>query len=188
MGLGRLPSSGLPLLTSDSVKGIFLAPAWSNRGGLDVKQPGMRVLLLRCYVDPVDIAWSWLYHSHGHSLTGTFHRYMYSRGGDRSTPIADWLGRSRRLVQWDRPFASCDCSNCRGGALYSSPRAERLLELKSNILALLLVWSSTLMHGVWLTGDGTIRLGYGSRAALWTTFGSEFRVFNGARTFQALLT
>jgi len=177
---------GLPLLTSDSVKRVFLAPAWSNRGGRDVRQPGLRVLLSRHYDDPVDIAWSWLYHSRGHSLTGDFQRY--SRGGDRSTPVADWQGRARRLVQWDRPFDSCDCSNCHGGALYSSPRAERLLELKSNILSLLLVWSSTLIHGVWLTADGVVRLGYGSRAALWTTFGSEFRIFNGARTFQALLT
>ena len=176
---------GLPLLTSNSVKRVFLAPAWSNRGGPDVRQPGLRVLLLREHVDPVDIAWSWLYHSRGHSLAGDFHRY--SRGGDRSKPIADWQGRARRLVQWDRPFDSCDCSNCHGDALYSSPRAERLLELKSNILALLLIWSATLMHGVWLTADGAVRLGYGSRAALWTTFGSEFRVFNGARTFQALL-
>ena len=77
-------------------------------------------------------------------------------------PIADWQGRVRRLVQWNRPFDSCDCSNCHGDALYSSPRAERLLELKSDILALLLIWSSTLMHGVWLTADGAIRLGYGS--------------------------
>ena len=176
---------GLPLLTSNSVKRVFLAPAWSNRGGPDVRQPGLRVLLSRECVDPVDVAWSWLYHSRGHSLAGDFHRY--SRGGDRSKPIADWQGRARRLVQWDRPFDSCDCSNCHGDALYSSPRAERLLELKSNILALLLIWSATLMHGVWLTADGAVRLGYGSRAALWTTFGSEFRVFNGARTFQALL-
>ena len=66
-----------------------------------------------------------------------FHRY--SRGGDRSTPIADWQGRARRLVQWDRPFDSCDCSNCHSDALYSSPRAERLLELKSNILSFLLI-------------------------------------------------
>ena len=45
------------------------------------------------------------------------------------------------------------------------------------------------MHGVWLAADvdGAVRLGYGSRATLWTTFGSEFRIFNGARTFQALL-
>ena len=43
------------------------------------------------------------------------------------------------------------------------------------------------MHGVWLAADGAIRLGYGSRAALWITFGSEFRISNGARTFQALL-
>ena len=177
---------GLPLLTSDSVKRVFLAPAWSNRDGLDVRQPGLRVLLSRDYADLVDIAWSWLYHSRGHSLIGNFQRY--SRGGDRSTPIADWQGRGRRLVQWDRPFDSCDCSNCHGDALYSGPRAELLLELKSNILSLLLIWSSTLIHGVWLTADGVIRLGYGSRAALRTTFGSEFRVFNGARTFQALLT
>ena len=43
------------------------------------------------------------------------------------------------------------------------------------------------MHGVWLATDGAVRLGYGSRAALWTTFGSEFHVFNGTRTFQVLL-
>ena len=176
---------GLPHLTSDTVKRVFFAPAWNNRDGPDVKHPGLRNLLLRDYSDPLDIAWSWLYHSHGCSLTGTFHRY--SRGGDRSAPIADWQGRARRLVQWGRPFDRCNCSNCNGDELYSSPRAERLLELKSNILALLLIWSATLMHGVWLAADGTIRLGYGSRAALWITFGSEFRIFNGARTFQALL-
>jgi hypothetical protein len=55
------------------------------------------------------------------------------------------------------------------------------------MLTLLLVWSTTLMHGVWLAADGVVRLGYGSRSALWTNFGSEFRIFNGARTFQALL-
>ena len=92
----------------------------------------LRNLLLREYDDPLDIALSWLYHSRGCSLTGTFHRY--SRGGDRSAPIADWQGRARRLVQRDRPFDCCNCSNCDGDELYSSPRAERLLELKSNIL------------------------------------------------------
>jgi hypothetical protein len=176
---------GLPCLTSDSVKLVFLAPTWNNRGGPDVKNPGLRSLLLRHCTEPADVAWSWLYHSHGVSVTGTFQRY--SRGGNRSAPIDDWQGRARRLVQWDRPFDQCECSNCNGGELYSSPRAERLLELKSNMLTLLLAWSTTLMHGVWLAADGVVRLGYGSRAALWTNFGSEFRIFNGARTFQALL-
>ena len=113
---------GLPHLASDSVKPVFLAPAWNNRGGPDVKNPGLRSLLLRHYTEPVDIAWSWLYHSHGCSITGAFHRY--SRSGNRSAPIADWQGRARRLVQWDRPFDQCDCSNCNGDDLYSSPRAD----------------------------------------------------------------
>ena len=65
----------LPHLTSDSVMRVFLSPAWSNRDGPDVKHPGLRNLLLRDYDGPLDIAWSWLYHSHGYSLTGTFHRY-----------------------------------------------------------------------------------------------------------------
>ena len=41
---------GLPLLTSNSVKRVFLAPAWSNRGGPDVRQPGLRAVSC-CYVN-----------------------------------------------------------------------------------------------------------------------------------------
>ena len=43
------------------------------------------------------------------------------------------------------------------------------------------------MHGVWLVEDGVVRLGYGSRAALWVKFGSEFKSYNSAYTFQKLL-
>ena len=33
---------GLLHLTSDTVKRVFFAPAWNNRGGPDVKNPGLR--------------------------------------------------------------------------------------------------------------------------------------------------
>ena len=118
---------GLPLLTSESAHDIFLSPAWSNRGGFGVKNAGLRTYLER-YESPLDIAWAWLYHSDGLAVTGDFQRF--SRGGDRSSPMADWQGRARRLVEWDRPFTGCQCTNCAGNHLYSSIRCERLMELK----------------------------------------------------------
>ena len=51
----------------------------------------------------------------------------------------------------------------------------------------LLIWSLTLMHGVWLVDNGIVRLGYGSRAALWVKFSSEFKSYDGVYTFQRVL-
>ena len=176
--------NGLPLLTSESAHDVFLSPAWSNRGGFGVKNAGLRTYLER-FESPLDIAWAWLYHSDGVAVAGDFQRF--SRGGDRSSPMADWQGRARRLVEWDRPFAECQCTNCAGDHLYTSTRCERLMELKCTMMNCLLIWSLTLMHGVWLVEDGVVRLGYGSRAALWVKFGSEFKAYDGAYTFQRLL-
>ena len=179
---------GLLHLTSDTVKRVFFAPAWNNRGGPDVKNPGLRSLLLCHYTEPIDIAWSWLYHPHGCSITGTFHRY--SRGGNRSATIADWQGRARRLVQWTAPLTVATAltamvANCtRAPVLSGSSNSNPTCSL-SCLPGLLHIY----IDARCLARCGRCRatIGYGSRAALWTNFGSEFRIFNGARTFQALL-
>ena len=112
------------------------------------------------------------------------HTYIGSVGTgslSRTTTLAHEVGHWLNLRHvWGNSNDANLSSNCNGDDLYSTPRAERLLELKSNVLTLLLVWS-TLMHRVWLAADGVVQLGYGSRAALWTNSGSEFRIFNGAR-------
>ena len=65
-----LSPSGLPLLTSETVKLVFKSPAWSNPPGYS--STGLRYSLPSDVA--VDIAWSWLVHAHGTDVTGDFER------------------------------------------------------------------------------------------------------------------
>ena len=177
---------GVPVLDSTTVKQVFKSPAWGNRGGVGVRSVGLRVLLGdEGVLQPVEVAWSWLYHSRGCDVFGDFQRY--SRGGDRSCPMIGWQERACRLVQWDTSFSGCSCDACNGGVTNTTMDDELLLGLQQRILTCLLAWSVALLHGVWCTADGTVRLGHGARAALWDKFGTTYRPCGGVAAFQAAL-
>jgi hypothetical protein len=181
--------NGMPALDDASAKKIFHAPAWNNSRGSGNRSAGLRVWLAHVTDDPIEVAWSWLHHSHGNAIVGDFNRYP--RGGNRALVIPDWRGRAQRRVSWECAFDGCRCNCCARGKVSSRRTGhdvEKLLELTYQILQTSTYWAGEHGHGMWETADGAIRFGYGARAALWDRFGSTYRGIGGAQAFQRALT
>ena len=141
-------------------------------------------MLLRSY----EVAWSWLHHSHGHAIVGSFERYP--RGGNRALAVPDWRGRAERRVSWEVTFAGCECGACIGApgkSAQTGQRTEKLIELTHQIMDTSRQWAAGHEHKMWQDDNGAIRFGYGARAALWDKFGSTYRDIGGATSFQRAL-
>ena len=168
---------------------MLAAVQWAT----DVRVNGMPTLddasAKKIFEVAIEVAWSWLHHSHGNVIVRDFNRYP--RGGNRTLAIPDWRGRAQRRVSWECAFDGCRCDCCAQGKVSSRSTGhdvEKLLELTHQILQTSTRWAGEHEHGMWETADGADRFGYGARAALCDRFGSTYCGIGGAQAFQRALT
>ena len=115
--------------------------------------------------------------------------------GTRAVGIVHWrykTGEGMHNVEYlgDVPFDGCRCNGCtqnEGRSKQTRNKVEKLLELTHQLLETSTRWASGHEHCMWHANNGSIRVGYGARAALWDRSGSTYRKIGGAQAFQRAL-